>query len=553
MRKKMYQWHRTLSLIIAIPVVLWAASGFMHPIMTTIRPRVATQFLQPVVIDSAKIKVSLIEALQKNNMTVFHNFRLVAIEKNWFYQVQPTANDLPVYLSTQTGKKLPNGDQLYAQYIAKLFLEGQPKTFEVSSKSFPDTIGKAALVSDNQKTSTVDAESAHDCCDAATNCVLLNEKGDRVTGVNLVTSFDDEYKFVNRLLPVYRVDFGRADGIRIYVATTSDRFGFAVDNKRAIFDKIFSFFHTWSWMDRLGNIKYFIMALLLTLAFSTTLMGIYIFFFTSTKKANGNKVVSARRNHRWVSVLISLFTLMFTFSGAFHALDKLNVDDRYDYYTQQAILSSTAVFDLHSLQAVVKQPITNISAVQMNSELYWQVYTKSEPIKGNVTTQPRKDLMKDKQVVPPNGKYIKASDFSLLKDGEKVYAQYLASQFSKHTTKDIIATEAITKFADEYGFVNKRLPVWKVSYAGNYNERYYVETSSGRLSVRVNDRDLLEGYSFAMLHKHHFMDFASKEVRDFSTMFWALAQIVVVVIGLILWRRVRVNKKLKSNEIVYKM
>ena len=550
MRKNMYQWHRTLSLIIAIPVVLWAASGFMHPIMTTIRPRVATQFLQPTVIDSAKIKVSLTEALQKNNMAVFHNFRLVAIEKNWFYQVQPTANDLPVYLSTQTGKKLPNGDQLYAQYIAKLFLEGQPKTFEVSSKSFPDTIGKAALVSDNQKTTTVDAESTHDCCDAATNCVLLNEKGARVTGVNLVTSFDDEYKFVNRLLPVYRVDFGRADGIRIYVATTSDRFGFAVDNKRAIFDKIFSFFHTWSWMDRLGNTKYFIMALLLSLAFGTTLMGVYIFFFTSTKKANGNKVVAARSNHRWVSVLISLFTLMFTFSGAFHALDKLNVDDRYDYYTQQAIPVSTAVFDLHSLQAVVKQPITNISAVQMNSELYWQVYTKSEPIKGNVTTQPRKDLMKDKQVAPPNGKYIKASDFSLLKDGEKVYAQYLASQFSKHSTKDIIATEAITKFADEYGFVNKRLPVWKVSYASNYNERYYVETSSGRLSVRVNDRDLIEGYSFAMLHKHHFMDFASKEVRDFSTMFWALAQIAVVVIGLILWRSVRVNKKLKSNEIV---
>ena len=86
MRKNMYQWHRTLSLIIAIPVVLWAASGFMHPIMTTIRPRVATQFLQPTVIDSAKIKVSLTEALQKNNMAVFHNFRLVAIEKNWFYR-----------------------------------------------------------------------------------------------------------------------------------------------------------------------------------------------------------------------------------------------------------------------------------------------------------------------------------------------------------------------------------------------------------------------------------------------------------------------------------
>jgi hypothetical protein len=537
----MYQWHRTLSLIIAIPVVLWAASGFMHPIMTTIRPRVATQFLQPAVLDSSKIAVGLAEALQKNNITVFHNFRIIAIDKNLFYQVQPTANDLPLYLSTQTGKKLPNGDQLYAQYIAKLFLEGQPKDASVPPKKPLDA---------NAETVPVETASTPDCCDAATNCILLNEKGARVTGVKLVTSFDDEYKFVNRLLPVYRVSFGRADGIRIYVATTSDRFGFAVDNKRAIFDKIFSWFHNWAWMDRLGNAKYIVMALLLLMTFITTLLGIYIFFVTSTKKANGNKVVAARRNHRWTSVLISLFTLLFSFSGAFHALEKLSVDDRYDYYTQQAIPSSTALFNLQSLQAVVKQSITNISAVQMGGILYWQVFTKSERIKGKAVVQPRKDLMKDKRVAPPNGKYIKASDLTLLKEGEKVYAQYLSSQFSKHASKDIISTEAIIQFADEYGFVNKRLPVWKVGYASNNNERYYVETSTGRLSVKVNDRDLIEGYSFSLLHKHHFMDFAGKEVRDFSTMFWALAQIAVVVIGLILWRRVIVNKKNKTNGLI---
>jgi hypothetical protein len=547
MRKKIYQWHRTLSLIIAIPVVFWAASGFMHPIMSTIRPRVATQFLQPSVIDTSKIKIGLTEALKKNNISVFHNFRLIAFENNWYYQVQPTAKDLPIYLSTQTGKKLFNGDQLYAQYIAKLFLEGQSKAIGVSSKSSADTIVTRALVSDNQKASTVEKDSIHDCCDAATNCVLLNEKGARVTGVKLVTSFDDEYKFVNRLLPVYRINFGRADGIRIYVATTSDRFGFAVDNKRAIFDNIFSFFHTWNWMDRLGNTKYYIMALLLVIAFSTTLMGVYIFFSTSTKKVAGNKLVKARRNHRWVSILISLFTMMFTFSGAFHALDKLNIDNRYDFYAQQAIPTATTLFNLDSMQSIVKQPITNISAVQINSELYWQVSTKKESINGKLTAQPRKDLMKDKQVDAPNAKYIKASDFSILKDGEKVYANYLACQFGKHPIKEVVATDLITKFEGEYGFVNKRLPVWKVSYAGNHNERYYVETSTGQLSAKINDRDLIEGYSFSMLHKHHFMDFASKEIRDFSTMFWALAQIAVVVIGLILWRRVNVNKKNKTN------
>ncbi|MBO9573824.1 MAG: hypothetical protein J7497_16680, partial [Chitinophagaceae bacterium] len=58
-RKKIYRWHRTLSIIIAIPVLCWAISGFMHPLMTNIRPEVATQSLPPTGIDTSQIKVPL--------------------------------------------------------------------------------------------------------------------------------------------------------------------------------------------------------------------------------------------------------------------------------------------------------------------------------------------------------------------------------------------------------------------------------------------------------------------------------------------------------------
>ena len=69
--------------------------------------------------------------------------------------------------------------------------------------------------------------------------------------------------------------------------------------------------------------------------------------------------------------------------------------------------------------------------------------------------------------------------------------------------------------------------------------RYYIETATGILSTQVRDADVWEGLSFSMLHKHHFLDFAGKEVRDISTMFWAAAQILMVVLGLILWLRIR--------------
>ncbi|MES1249982.1 MAG: hypothetical protein ABUL46_04815, partial [Chitinophaga rupis] len=89
----------------------------------------------------------------------------------------------------------------------------------------------------------------------------------------------------------------------------------------------------------------------------------------------------------------------------------------------------------------------------------------------------------------------------------------------------------------EYNFADKRLPVWKISF--NNNERSYVETSTGRLSKRVTDNSLLEEYSFAFLHKHEFMGWGGKTVKDISTMFWAMAQIVLVSIGLMLYVKYR--------------
>jgi hypothetical protein len=81
--------------------------------------------------------------------------------------------------------------------------------------------------------------------------------------------------------------------------------------------------------------------------------------------------------------------------------------------------------------------------------------------------------------------------------------------------------------------------VWRVSYPGAGHPRYYVETSSGQLAAFMNDALYAEGYSFSVFHKHHFMDWAGKTVRDGSTMFWAVIQVLMVTIGLILYFRFR--------------
>ena len=515
--KKIYKWHRTLSLIIAIPVILWAASGFMHPIMTTIRPNVATQIISSRNIDSSNIKIPLQIALANNHIDSFTNFRIIFIADICFYQIQSGQNKEPVYISTLTGKKLPQGEWLYAQYLARKFLESEEK-FKTDKHN-------------------IEGNSMQDCCDLASNYILNNSKGSKVKSVETIKNFDAEYKDINKLLPIQKVSFERADGIRIYVETTQDRFAFAVDNKRIIFDTIFQLFHTWSWLNFLGDAKILLEILLTLAAFTTTLMGLYIFFNTKSKVISGNNKIKSRRAHRFTSISISLFTLMFTLSGAIHAFSKFEKDNRMEFYDMHWFSTNTIQLNYDTLNQIIKEPISNISIVNINNENYWQISVQKSRKDNKVKAV--SDLIRMKSSPKPSLIYIHCNNKKILQNGDLKYANYLASTFTKHQEKEIIKSEIITKFEGEYGFVNKRLPVYKVSYTLNHNERYYLETCTGKLAAKVNDIDLIEGYSFSFLHKHHFLDFAGKSWRDFSTMFWAMAQIAMIIIGLILYFKLK--------------
>ncbi len=522
-RKNIYKWHRTISLIIAIPVCLWAISGFLHPIMTNIRPKVATQWLMPVAIDSNKITVPLQTALTQNGIDSFQTFRIVHINNDYFYQVKLNNKIELQYYSTLTGKLLANGDWLYAQYLAKQFLEGQKKDSS-NHKAF--------------NTNIIPITASHDCCNAATNFILNGKTGSKVKSVDYVQAFDKEYNSINRLLPVYRVEFDREDGIRIFVETGQDRFATAIDNNRYAFTLFFQLIHNMGWLDFLGNGRLVIEVILSILTFLTSLIGIYIFFTTKSKKVVGNDKVTARRNHRYTSVFISLFTLLFSFSGGFHAFSKFKEDVRDKYFIQNNFAVNQINFNFSQLKSVAKQPITNINLVRINGSNYWQVTTNSTS-KKPTTSLKGKDMMKDMSVPPPSNIYISTNKGSVLIDGEKQYANFLATSFSNHLETEIKATTVITKLEKEYNFTDKRLPVWKVQYTTNHNERFYVETLTGKLSKKTDDTDIWDALSFNFLHKHHFMDFAGKGWRDFSTMFWAASQIAMVVIGLILYFKTR--------------
>lgn len=523
-RKNIYKWHRICSLIIAIPVLLWALSGFMHPIMTNLRPAVKSQSIPVVPLDSSKIKLTLQQVLRQNKVDSVYSVRLVHIDTNWFYQVKTSRTYSLQYFSAKNGNMLSKGDWLYAQYIARIFLEGAPKN-------------KKDKMPAMEMPMTMPMSDGMDCCGEAASTVLNNKTGAPIEGASLITKFDKEYKPIYCLLPVYKVAFKRDDNIRLYVETGQDRFSVAVDKNRAAFTQFFDIVHTWGWLDFLGKGRLLVIMLLAGLGFFTAIMGLYIFFSTKSKKVPGNQLVKARRNHRYSAVVASIFTLMFTFSGCYQAFSEFTGPEKQVIAVQHGFVGSAIDLDLNKLHRVVKKPVTNIGLIQLDGKTYWQVYLQSGK------KNQKKDLMKDMSADEAVVTYINVADYSVLSNGDELYAKSLASQLSG--SHQIVSAELITKFTDEYNFTDKRLPVWKINYYPfNHKQRLYIETSTGVLAKNTNNVELTEGYSFALFHKHHYMDFGGKTTRDISTMVGAALQIIMVVIGLVFyfkWRKRKVK------------
>ena len=372
-----------------------------------------------------------------------------------------------------------------------------------------------------------------DCCGEAASAVLNNKTGVPIEGASLVSKFNEEYKPIYCLLPVYEVQFKRSDNIRIYVETTQDRFSVAVDKNRAAFTTFFDLVHTWGWINFLGKGRLIVVMALAGLAFLTAVMGLYIFFTTKSKSSKTNKLVKSRRLHRIISMIAVSFTLMFTFSGCYQAFSEFTTPEKQVKTLTHAFAAKALHLNFDSLRAAVKKPLSNFGLIELNGSTYWQAFAQQK-------NKRPKDLMKSMSAPRIAVSYINANTYNPLDDGDELYARSLATGFSKHNSVEIMSSTLITHFTDEYNFTDKRLPVWKIDYTFNHKESLYVETCSGTLAKQTNDLDLIEGYSFALFHKHHYMDFGGKTTRDVSTMVAAALQILMVIFGLVLyfrWRR----------------
>jgi uncharacterized iron-regulated membrane protein len=475
--KRLLRIHRWLGLIACVGVLMWGLSGITHPIMSRLQPRpvVATPPVQAIDLKGAQ---PIAEVLRRHGIGEFETLRAIDWNGGVYYQIGLPGKPEKLYLDARTGAVLADGDCRYAEHLARHFL--------------------------------ADTQS-------------------KVASVERVQDFDGEYNYVNRLLPVYRVTFDRPDRIRAYIDTAESRLGTLIDETKAWMAALFRTLHNWEFIAAWPRVQLAVMSVFLVSAFVTATLGIVLYGFLWTTVKQRLKKQKLRRTHRGLGIAVSVTTLTFTFSGTFHLFKSFERDREVHPLLEQRF----TVADVQG-RSLPTGRYTRVALTRLVDGAYFQLAQAAAPVaagehdhhQGNVAkTAPTFSLV-----------YRHARTGRALDNGIDHHVRQLAAFYSGLPHDKIISVKPITRFEDEYGFIFKRLPVYRVEFDTPGHDRYYVEPATGALAAKIDDDDALEGKTFSYLHKWHVTD-KGKDLRDSLLALFALGNVAVALMGLMLFLR----------------
>lgn len=522
--RHLYRWHRLLGIATVVPVIMWTLSGLSHPLMSNLlRPAIAHETVPTPALRAEALAVPVAQVLAQHHLAAVQNLRVVQYHRQPYYQVVDFRGQLR-YFSAATGQELPAGDRAYAEDVARYLL--------------------------------ADSTSA-------------------VASAERLTHYTAEYKFINRLLPVWKITLARPDGMAVFIETGQSRLGTFNNHARTTFLWVFGMLHNWDFLDALPRpLHLSIMLVFTTIIWLSALSGLVIYGLVRPRlrqpRSAQDRVGWLRRRHRTLGLGVAFVTFTFALSASYHLWQKFTPDRRDEVAHTTAFAASDLTWPLTAALAG-PAPVQRISLARVGGQPYYRLVSQGA----------------DGQ---PTAQYRSTHDGQLLPDGEFRYARELGREFWARlnsqpapagpaeasgggaagadccaapslaaetstasgtpaaspapTPPDLLSPtghdpELFTRFAGEYGFVNKRLPVVRLTLAGPGHPALYVEPGTGRLAALVSDGDRREGLSFAVLHKFFLLDWAGKNVRDFVAMFSALGVLTVTLYGLALLLRTR--------------
>ena len=488
--------HRFLALSGGVALVLWGGSGLLHLVMTNFGPQQA-RFRPPMQAIELTAARPIDETLARAGVLEAAAVRIVASEGKSLLQVTEGQDRPRRYFDLETGDERPDHDRLHAEFVARHYLG-------------LDGNGRA---------------------DASRTPVRSLEQ---------ITAFSDAYPWVNRLLPVYRVEFDRPDRLAAYVYTETNALAAVTDVRKERVQAAFNAFHTWSWFPRQAEwLRVALIAYLVGSLLSLSLSGVVLLRTLRARKGGR----ATRRLHRFAAVVFALPLFMFTTSALFHLVSFAGETPGRSLRLAPPLSLRDVGFPIHDQWGELTEGLDVVSVSIVDDGLGRVVYRLGLALprgQGPISAAAIRNARFDGAPVTGPALYIDAATGASIERGDREVALGIGARWAGEGAAEPHRAELVTRFGPTYDFRNKRLPVWQLDYGEPIGASVFVDTATSVVADVLVDSDRPERFVFAFLHKWNFLFPFGRSVQSIVVAtFVALAVGILGGTGFTLWRLAR--------------
>ena len=346
--------------------------------------------------------------------------------------------------------------------------------------------------------------------------------------LNFVTSFSDEYPEVNRLLPVYRVEFAGEDGIVAFIHTETGALASLSNNFKTNVQWLFQHLHTFKWLDSLESGRLITVAFFMLSLLATGVVGILLVFNLKSRKIPNTN----RRYHRRLSYIAWLPLLAWSASGFYHLMQASLVETQFGLRLGEPYVALEAGdLNTDSLSQLSDESLNSLALVRnADQQLYWRASIARDSSQeagdraGRFAGNPSERA----------AMYLPATTSSTNTSFEdSQLAEFLALSFTGASADQVTGVSQIRGFGAGYDFRNKRLPVWKIDLNDEQGTSVFIDTATGILVDSNRAIDRAETWSFGILHKwNHLTGLTGPQIRDMLIVLTILMLLAINVFGI---------------------
>jgi hypothetical protein len=509
-----YSKHQWLGLIGGISLLVWGLSGLTHIAMVLFGPQQAA-FMPPAATVALEGARPIAKTLAEQGIAEAVAVKTVPAPGGGVLWQVTQSDGARRYFRPADGSEVTGGDRAQAEFLARHY-----------------------LASDRP-----------------------------ITRATLQTAFDADYPWVNRLLPVWKLEFAGDDGLTAYVHTETSSLAAVNNTTKTRLQGVFRALHTWEWVPPgMDWLRVVVIALMVGSLLALGLTGIAMLVTVRRRKRRPG----ARGWHRIAGYVLAVPLIMFSASGIYHLIQSALVPPASQLKMGRPVDVASGRWPIEQDWAMIAKgrDVASVALVEgaEGQPLYRIGLAPKGPMGGGehdhgpAKTQQGHGMAghdhaammaaqgaakmptTDAEIrearfagIKPDGPaiYLDAATGAVVETGDKDLARAIARRFTGAPDSAVTGMELVTRFSHEYDFRNKRLPVWRVDYGAPVGASLFVDTGSGVLVDRVADGEKPERFVFSFIHKWNFLFPVGRLAQNVIVGLFAIALIgFMAVLGL---------------------